>query len=64
MTARPALREIVTRWRWLILPLGGVLFALTVIFPQIGFLEWVLLVPALLVILSLTPDKSVKLSSA
>ena len=61
MTARPALREIVTRWRWLILPLGGVLFALTVIFPQIGFLEWVLLVPALLVILSLTPDKSVKL---
>ena len=61
MTARPALREIVTRWRWLILPVGGILFALTVIFPKIGFLEWVLLIPAFLVILSLIADRSVKL---
>ena len=37
MTARASmtLREFVTGWKWLILPLGGILFALTVIFPRI-----------------------------
>ena len=50
MTARPnlTLRELVTKWKWLILPLGGILFALTVIFPQIGAFEWIALIPALL----------------
>lgn len=32
----------------LLLPLGGILTALCLIFPQIGFLEWITLVPALL----------------
>ena len=55
------LLRVTRSWWWILLPIGGVLFALTVIFPQIGFLEWVLLIPACFVILSLTPDKSVKL---
>ena len=62
MTARSALslRELVTKWKWLILPLGGILFALTVIFPQIGAFEWIALIPALLAILTLAPDPAVR----
>ena len=62
MTARQpmTLREIVTKWKWIILPPGGILFALTVIFPQIGAFEWIALIPALLVILTLTADPTVK----
>ncbi len=54
------LRDTAVKWRWLILPLGGILFALTVIFPQIGLLEWIALIPALLSILTLTADPTVK----
>ena len=62
MTARQpmTLRELVTKWKWLILPLGGILFALTVIFPQIGAFEWIALIPALWVILTLTSDPTVR----
>ena len=62
MTARHpmTLREFVTKWKWLILPPGGILFALTVIFPQIGAFEWIALIPALWVILTLTTDPTVK----
>jgi apolipoprotein N-acyltransferase len=62
MTARPALtlRDFVSKRKWLILPLGGILFALTIIFPQIGSFEWIALIPALLAILTLIPDPTVK----
>ncbi len=62
MTARQlmTLREIVTKWKWIILPVGGILFALTIIFPQIGAFEWIALIPALWVILTLTADPTVK----
>ena len=62
MTTRPALtlRNSVSKRKWLILPLGGILFALTVIFPQIGSFEWIALIPALLAILTLIPDPTVK----
>ena len=62
MTARPALtlRDFVSKRKWLILPLSGILFALTVIFPQIGSFEWIALIPALLAILTLIPDPTVK----
>ncbi len=55
-----SLRDIAVKWRWLILPLGGILFALTVIFPQIGAFEWIALIPALFTILTLTADPTVK----
>lgn len=48
------------KWRWIILPVGGILFALTVIFPQIGSFEWIALIPALLSILTLTADPTMK----
>ena len=54
-----ALRDTATRWRWILLPLGGLLFSLTVIFPQAGLLEWVVLIPALLSILILTAEPTV-----
>ncbi len=62
MTARRpmTLWELVNKWKWLILPLGGILFALTVIFPQIGAFEWITLIPSLLVILTLAPDPAVR----
>ena len=62
MTARPALtlRDSVSKRKWLILPLGGILFAMTVIFPQIGSFEWIALIPALLAILTLIPNPTVK----
>ena len=62
MTARPALtlRDSVSKRKWLILPLGGILFALTVIFPQIGSFEWIALIPAQLAILTLIPNPTVK----
>ena len=36
----------------LLLIIGGVLTGLTIVFPQIGFLEWVTLVPAAIFVLS------------
>ena len=54
------LRDLVTKWKWLILSAGGILFALTVIFPQIGALEWLALIPVLLVLLTVAPDPTVK----
>ena len=55
-----SLREFLMKWKWLILPLGGILFALTVILPYGGVFEWIALVPALLVILTAVTDPAVK----
>lgn len=55
-----SLCEFAKKWKWLILSAGGILFALTVIFPQIGALEWIFLIPALLVFLGITTDPTVK----
>ena len=54
-----ALRDMVAKRPWIILSVGGLLFAMTVIFPQVGLLEWVALIPALLAILTLTADPAV-----
>ena len=55
-----SLRNILAKWKWLILSAGGLLFALTVIFPQIGALEWIALIPALLVMLTVAADPTVR----
>ncbi len=62
MLARPSERvmSFVHKFRWPLLVGGALLLGLTVIFPQIGLLEWIALVPALLVILTRLPDKSVR----
>ena len=56
-----SLREVGAKWKWAILPVGGILFALTVIFPQIGAFEWIALIPALLVLLTVASDPTVRL---
>ncbi len=47
--------------RWVLLIAGGLLCGLTVIFPQIGLLEWVALVPALPVVFAAVRDPAVRL---
>lgn len=54
------LRKWIVRLRWPLLILGGLLTGFTVIFPQIGILEWIALIPALAVILTLAADQTVK----
>ena len=63
MTARSvSFGELLTKWKWLILSVGGALFALTVIFPGLGTsFGWIALIPGLLVILTVCPDPTVKL---
>lgn len=58
LTRRP-LRDTALRLRLPLLILGSVLLGLTVIFPQIGLLEWVALLPAVPVILTVTADPTV-----
>ncbi len=55
------LRAFVIQWRWPILILGALLFGLTVILPQIGLVEWVALIPAALVFLTMAADPAVRL---
>jgi len=54
------LRDLVSKRRWLLLLTGSVLLGFTVIFPQIGLLEWVALIPAFPVILLVTADPTVR----
>lgn len=54
------LRDLTVKWRWPLLILGSLLLSFSVIFPQIGLLEWIALIPALPVILTLTADPTVK----
>ena len=55
-----SLRDLAVKWKWLILSVGGILFALTVILPHVGILEWIALAPALWVILTVATDPTVK----
>ena len=55
-----SLSDFFTARRWITLSISGVLFALTVIFPQIGAFQWIALIPALLTILPVTADPTVK----
>ncbi len=57
----PRVRAAILRWRWPLLLGSALLLGFTVIFPQIGLLEWVALVPALPVILTLVADPTVRL---
>ncbi len=59
-TAYGHIRDLSVKWRWPLLLIGALLLGLTVIFPRIGSLEWVALIPALLSILTLTADPTVK----
>ncbi len=62
---RPSLavriRTFADRYAYVVLILGGLLLGFTVIFPQIGILEWVALIPAVLVLLVYAPAGTVRL---
>ena len=53
------MKVTVYKWRWPLLLAGALLTGLCVIFPQIGLFEWVALVPACAVILTVTADTGV-----
>ncbi len=54
-------RELADRYAYLGLILGGLILGLTVIFPQIGALEWLAIIPAILVLLVYAPAPTVRL---
>jgi apolipoprotein N-acyltransferase len=48
-------------WRLILLAAGGVLTGLCLVFPAVGFLEWLTLIPAGLVLLRILPDGGLRL---
>ena len=56
----PFLLFSVTKLRWPLLLIGAALMGLVVIFPTLGFLQWIVLIPAMAVILSRLTDPKVK----
>ncbi len=56
----PFLLDIITKLRWPLLLMGAALMGLVVIFPTLGFLQWIVLVPAMGVILGRLTDPKVK----
>lgn len=54
------LADLCILYRWPLLLVGAALMGLTVIFPQIGIIQWMALVPAMAVILARLTDPSVK----
>ncbi|MBE6604176.1 MAG: apolipoprotein N-acyltransferase [Ruminococcaceae bacterium] len=54
------IQQIVRRYAWLLLAVSGVVTGLTLCYPVLGFLEWVSMVPALLVFFTLARDKDVR----
>ena len=52
-----------TALRFLLLALGGILTGLTLVFPEIGFAEWITLVPVAVVVLVRASDEKIRLRS-
>ena len=49
--------------RLLVLIFSGVLTGLTIAIPQIGFLEWITIIPAAIILIKRGSDRSVKLGA-
>ncbi len=54
---------IYSRWRFLCLVFSGALTGLTLVLPEIGFFEWITLIPICMVVLRRATDREVKLRS-
>ena len=52
-----------TKWRTLLLFLSAALSGITLIFPKIGFIEWITLIPAAIVLLCRAPQREIRLRS-
>lgn len=57
------MKSRIRQYRLPLLILGGALTGLTLVFPQVGLLEWITLTPALAVLLDACRDKSVRLKN-
>ena len=55
------IEKMIKQYAWLLLAVSGVLMGLTVCYPALGFLEWVVMVPSLLVFFTVARDKNVRL---
>ena len=55
-----AMRDLAAHRRELLLILSAVVMGFSVIFPQIGLVEWVALIPAIPALLSATVDPTVR----
>lgn len=53
--------QIIKKYKLLLLCISGLLTALTVVFPTIGFLEWVTIIPAAMALICLADDKKMRL---
>ena len=51
----------IIKFRFLLLAIGGILTSLTLIFPTVGFLEWITLIPAAFVLLVASDRKELKI---
>ncbi len=51
----------IIKFRFLLLAVGGILTSLTLIFPTVGFLEWITLIPAAFVLLVASDRKELKI---
>ncbi len=57
----PSLHRVILRFRLPLLLSGAILLGFTVIFPQIGLLSWIAMIPSVAVILLWLPDPSIRL---
>ncbi len=53
------LADLCIRYRWPLLLVGAALMGLTVIFPQLGMIQWIALIPAMAVILTRLTDTKI-----
>ena len=53
--------QIIKRYKIALLCVSGLLTALTVVYPTVGFLEWVTLIPAAMALICVADDKEIKL---
>ena len=56
-------KDIKFSFRILILVLSGALTGLTIAFPKLGFIEWISIIPAAVILLKRGTDKKIKLRS-
>lgn len=51
------------KMRYILILLGGILTGLTLVIPEIGFIEWITLIPVAIVLLHRASDRTIKLRS-
>ncbi|MBE6548181.1 MAG: apolipoprotein N-acyltransferase [Ruminococcaceae bacterium] len=55
------MQQIIKKYKLLLLCVSGLLTAFTVVFPKVGFLEWISLIPMAMVLITLSSDTNIKI---